>query len=150
VSGAGGGAAGSESGRIYTTRPDFCTPHCEDGGGYCALIDKGGCSGATPCVVEAECRQHTECVLAAADQKCGLGKCIDETDDDCTMAGCPGRCLCNVKACPDGQAFDENPAVCTCIPAVTPPLDCGDIDCPDGTDCETVLRSAICVKRFAP
>jgi hypothetical protein len=48
-----------------------------------------------------------------------------------------------------GQAFDETPAVCTCIPAVTPPLDCGDIDCPDGTDCETVLRSAICVKRFA-
>ena len=148
-SGASTGGSAGGSGRIYTSRPDLCTPRCEDSGGYCALIDKGGCSGAKPCVVEAECRQHTECVLAAGDQKCGLGKCIDKTDDDCAMAGCPGRCLCNVKACPDGQAFNEDAAVCACVPAVTPPLDCGDIDCPDGTDCETVLDSAICVKRFA-
>lgn len=147
VSGSGG-AAGGGGGRIYTARPDFCTPHCEDSGGYCALIDKGGCSGARSCVLEAECRPYTACAVAS-DQNCGPGKCIDNTEDTCAMVGCAGHCVCNVKACPDGQAFDENAAVCACVPAVSPPLDCGDIDCPDGTDCEAVLESAVCVKRFA-
>jgi hypothetical protein len=74
-----------------------------DHDGECAAPEKVACGGfaGTPCP--------------------GEGKCVDDPSDDCDPANggadCSGICSClQTLACIKGTHFDNDPAVCTCVP----------------------------------
>jgi hypothetical protein len=146
--GGGGSAGGGGGGRVVAARPDFCNPPCKAMDGFCALLDVGCGPTDEPCLLQAECRPFTACDQTPPDAACGKSECWDDTKDDCEAAGCPGFCICTVQSCPDGMTFNEDPAVCDCVAAKAPPVDCADVNCPSGFDCETVLESAACIKRL--
>ena len=144
------GAAGSR--RVVASRSDLCKPACETSQKFCALVDVG-CSDVGPCLLEAECHEFAACANGAAPQACAGPSgnqlnCVDDPSDACAGQGtCPGFCYCNQRMpCATGLVFNLDPAVCTCVPAPTNPLDCLDVDCPTGFKCEMVMDRGVCVK----
>src|SRR5581483_2635812 len=73
----------------------------------------------------------------------GAGKCVDDPSDDCDPANggadCGGVCTClQTELCIRGTHFDNNPAVCACVPDAPPPVPCGGIaarPCPGAGKC---------------
>jgi hypothetical protein len=64
--------------------------------------------------------------------------CVDDWRDDCDPknggADCGGVCSCSGAAvlCIEGTRFDDNPAVCACVPAESEVVRCGGFP---GTPC---------------
>lgn len=145
------GTGGSNSGGrdVMGARYDLCMPAC-DRSAFCALVD-AGCGAAGPCLLEAECRSLVGC-STANDFMCeGLADhqlaCGDDPTDDCDTVDCPGLCFCKqTTSCRDGLVFDENPAVCRCVPRADRPTSCLNDDCPSGFECELVMMGAVCVR----
>ena len=69
----------------------------------------------------------------------GAGKCVDDPSDDCDPANggadCGGICTCiQTQLCIRGTHFDNDPAVCACVPDA-PPDKCAAVTCPVGEVC---------------
>jgi len=131
-----GGIAGIDcpgAGMCVDDWRDDCDPN--NGGNDCGGVCS--CSGAAVLCIEgtffddnpAVCAcvpaQSTEKVFCGgiAGIPCpGAGVCVDDPSDDCDPnnggADCGGMCTCSAAAvtCLAGTPFDDNPAVCACVP----------------------------------
>ncbi len=100
------------------------TPPCCDG------VD-ASCA-AVLCPIDTRCKQG-QCIPIEpvfcggfAGIPCpGAGECRDDPSDDCDPehggADCGGVCVCTIEAiCIEGHHFDNDPAVCACVPDTCP------------------------------
>jgi hypothetical protein len=68
----------------------------------------------------------------------GAGVCVDDPSDECDPenggADCGGLCECGdaLILCAEGTHFDQNPAVCACVPDEDP---CASVRCGGGRKC---------------
>jgi hypothetical protein len=127
---------------MCAAQPQLCTelfdPVCGcDGKTYPNACHAGAAGVAV--AHDGACAAQVACGGIAARPCPGAGRCVDDPSDDCDPANggadCGGICSCiQTQLCIRGSHFDNDPAVCACVPDAAPDK-CAAVTCPTGQVC---------------